>query len=129
MIDYQTFCRLRELYDEKGLKLSQIATELQLDPKTVAKWIEQPTYVGCAKLYRTRNQDSNMLDLSYNQNYSAESKLYFAGENYSVEGGWTEPALRSGLDCVMQYLHHNKAIFKTKDFNFGLDYPKWPPKI
>ncbi len=44
MIDYQTFCRLRQLYDEKGLKVSQIAAELQLDPKTVQKWIERPTY-------------------------------------------------------------------------------------
>lgn len=44
MIDYQTFCRLRQLYDEKGLNVSQIAAELQLDPKTVQKWIEQPTY-------------------------------------------------------------------------------------
>ena len=44
MIDYPTFCRLRQLYDEKGLKVSQIAAELQLDPKTVEKWIDQPTY-------------------------------------------------------------------------------------
>ncbi len=44
MIDYQTFCRLRQLYDEQGLKISQIAVELQLDPKTVEKWVDQPTY-------------------------------------------------------------------------------------
>ena len=44
MIDYQTFCQLRQLYDEKGLKISQIAAELQLDPKTVEKWVDQPTY-------------------------------------------------------------------------------------
>ena len=44
MIDYQTFCRLRQLYDEKRLKVSQIAAELQLDAKTVQKWIDQPTY-------------------------------------------------------------------------------------
>ncbi len=44
MIDYQTFCQLRHLYDEKGLKVSQIAEELQLDAKTVQKWIDQPTY-------------------------------------------------------------------------------------
>ena len=44
MIDYQTFCRLRQLYDEKGLKVSQIAAELQLDPKTVEKWADQLTY-------------------------------------------------------------------------------------
>lgn len=44
MIDYETFCRLRQLHDEKGLKVSQIAAELDLDPKTVERWIDQPTY-------------------------------------------------------------------------------------
>lgn len=44
MIDYETFCRLRQLHDEQGLKISQIADELQLDPKTVEKWVDQPTY-------------------------------------------------------------------------------------
>ena len=44
MIDYETFCRLRQLRDEQGLKISQIATQLDLDPKTVANWIERATY-------------------------------------------------------------------------------------
>jgi len=44
MIDYQTFYQLRQLYDEKQLKISQIAAELQLDLKTVEKWVDQPTY-------------------------------------------------------------------------------------
>ena len=44
MIEYETFCRLRQLHDEKGLKVSQIAAELDLDPKTVERWIDQPTY-------------------------------------------------------------------------------------
>ena len=44
MIDYETFCRLRQLHDEQGLKVSQIAAELQLDPKTVEKWVDHPTY-------------------------------------------------------------------------------------
>jgi transposase len=44
MIDYETFCRLRQLYDEAGLKVSQIATELQLDPKTVERWVKQKSY-------------------------------------------------------------------------------------
>ncbi len=39
MISYEIFCRLRQLRDQKGLNASQIATELQLDRKTVAKWI------------------------------------------------------------------------------------------
>jgi transposase len=44
VIDYPTFCRLRQLHDEQGLKASQIAAELHLDLKTVEKWIDQPTY-------------------------------------------------------------------------------------
>jgi len=44
VISYETFCRLRQLYDEQGLKVSQIATQLQLDPKTVESWIHQLTY-------------------------------------------------------------------------------------
>lgn len=45
MIDYETFCRLRQFYDQAGLKVSQIATELQLDPKTVERWVEQKSYL------------------------------------------------------------------------------------
>ena len=44
MIDYPTFCRLRQLHDEQGLKASQIASALDLDPKTVEKWIAEPNY-------------------------------------------------------------------------------------
>ena len=89
------------------------------------QWITEPTYIGCSKLYRARNQEGNMIDLSYNQNYAAQSNLYFAGENYSVEGGWTEPALRSGLDCVLQMLNNCSANFKAEGFDFVNDYPLW----
>ena len=58
MIDYQTFCRLRQLYDEKGLKVSQIAVELQLDPKTVQKWVDQPTYQARQGTKRASKLDS-----------------------------------------------------------------------
>ncbi len=44
MIDYETYCRIRLLHDQKGLKASQIAQELNLDPQTVTKWIHQPRY-------------------------------------------------------------------------------------
>jgi len=44
VIDYPTFCRLHQLHEEQGLKVSQIAAELHLDPKTVEKWVDQPTY-------------------------------------------------------------------------------------
>ncbi|WP_296385516.1 FAD-dependent oxidoreductase [Winogradskyella sp.] len=95
------------------------------NPVTI-QWIKEPSYIGCAKLYRSHNESGNMLDLSYNQNYAKASGLYFAGENYSVEGGWTEPALRSALDCVIQLLNNAGATFNFQYFNYDSDYPKWP---
>jgi transposase len=44
MIDYQTFCQIRFLHDQKKLSVSQIAAELQLSPLTVAKWVKIPTF-------------------------------------------------------------------------------------
>lgn len=44
MTDYPTFCRLRALADQKHLSVPQIAAELALDPKTVAKWVGRPSY-------------------------------------------------------------------------------------
>ena len=46
MIDFHTFEQIRQLHDRDGLKASQIAQQLNLDPKTVDKWIAQPRYVS-----------------------------------------------------------------------------------
>ena len=45
MIPYDTFCRLRQLRDRDGLPLAQIARELRLDERTVARWAARPAYV------------------------------------------------------------------------------------
>lgn len=103
-----------------------ITEYIDADKPVKIQWIEEPSYVGCSKLYREYNEGYNMLDLSYNQNFGKESNLYFAGENYGVEGGWTEPALRSALDCVMQLLKAEGAAFLANNFDFESDYPKWP---
>ena len=110
-----------------NFRLGQDITEYIDKAKPVMiQWIKQATYIGCAKLYRAENEAGNQLDLSYNQQYGKKSCLYFAGENYGVEGGWTEPALRSGMDCVLHMLHHAGAKFKDGGFDFAVDYPKWP---
>lgn len=43
MIDYQTYCQIHLLH-KKGLKASQIAQELNLDPETVSKWLARSRY-------------------------------------------------------------------------------------
>jgi transcriptional regulator with XRE-family HTH domain len=40
MIDYETFCKIREYREQRGLKVAQIARALDLDRRTVAKWPE-----------------------------------------------------------------------------------------
>jgi transposase len=40
MIDFELFARIKDCYEQKGLKPAQIARELCLDPRTVAKWIQ-----------------------------------------------------------------------------------------
>ncbi|HXH38869.1 MAG TPA: hypothetical protein VNN08_09600, partial [Thermoanaerobaculia bacterium] len=48
----------------------------------------------------------------------------------SVEGGWTEPALRGGLDAAIHLIQNTGGQF-VPGFNFG-DYPRysaWSPAV
>jgi transposase len=44
MIDYETFVKIKTLKDQHALKCSQIARQLNLDYRTVAKWLDQNHY-------------------------------------------------------------------------------------
>lgn len=44
MIDYETFCQIKELKNSKGLKVEQIARELALNSRTVRNWISEDHY-------------------------------------------------------------------------------------
>ena len=44
MIDYETFCKIRDHREQRGLKVEQIAQALGLDRRTVAKWIAEPRF-------------------------------------------------------------------------------------
>ena len=39
MIDYAVYCRIKDFHDTGGLTAAQIARELHLDERTVAKWL------------------------------------------------------------------------------------------
>jgi len=45
MIDYQTFCHLRQLRDEAHLTIAQIARQLGLHWQTVNKWDKRPRFL------------------------------------------------------------------------------------
>jgi transposase len=44
VIDYETFCKIRDHHDRQGLTLAQTARALGLHPQTVSKWIKRPRY-------------------------------------------------------------------------------------
>lgn len=58
MIDYATYCQIRLLHEQKGLKAAQIAEELKLNPKTVEKWIAQPSFVARKSSKRSSKLDA-----------------------------------------------------------------------
>lgn len=44
MIDYETFVRIRNYFDQDGLKYTQIADSLGIDKRTAAKWANEKRY-------------------------------------------------------------------------------------
>lgn len=44
MIDYQTFCQLKQLHEHENLSVVQAARELNLDPRTAARWLAQSRF-------------------------------------------------------------------------------------
>ena len=98
-------------------------------PATVIHWALEPSYRGCAKLYRNRNERLNNTLLAYNHNSGKEPRLFLAGENYSVEGGWTEPALRTAMDAAIRIIKVTGGTFNN-GFDYDKDYhPEIPPLL
>jgi len=102
-----------------------ISPYVHVEAPKVFHWERSPSYRGCARLYRQGSWDLDYALLTYNQEYSAASGLYLAGEAYSVEGGWVEPALRSALNAVVHLVRNTRGRFCNNDFSFKRDYPKF----
>jgi transposase len=44
MIDYETFLQIKKYHEQRGLNEGQIASELNLDSRTVKKWLEEERF-------------------------------------------------------------------------------------
>jgi tryptophan 2-monooxygenase len=107
----------------------------------VFEWLEQPTFRGCAKLYRAATYGDNYDVARYNQPYDnepmpnkkqpnqrrRESGLLFAGSSYSLDDGWVEPAMRQAIDAVLHIAHEQygtefKSLFSWDCYTY---YPAW----
>jgi tryptophan 2-monooxygenase len=105
---------LKEL-DKICLRAENIATKIspfvdQSKP-VVVHWSKQPTHSGMARVYRARTWMANLALLTYNQEYSHKSALYFAGDAYSLTSGWVESALKTALDTTIHVAKNLGAKF------------------
>lgn len=57
MISYETFCKIQDYHQHRGLTVTQIARELGLDPKTVGKWVQAKHYHPRAASERSSKLD------------------------------------------------------------------------
>ena len=91
MIDYETFCKIRDHREQRGLKSEQIARALGLDRRTVAKWLLEPRFrprlstPRASKLDPYKSQIRQWLEA---HPYSAQQVFQRLRED-SFEGGYT----------------------------------------
>src|SRR6266581_384025 len=75
MIDYQTYCQIRQLSTEKKLSFRQIARELKLNWKTVRKWARRESFQKAAAPKRPSKLDpfkGEIVRLLERYDYSAQ---------------------------------------------------------
>ncbi|MBD8482912.1 flavin monoamine oxidase family protein [Pseudomonas coleopterorum] len=100
---------------------SRISPFIDTANACVQRWVTDRNALGCAKLYRAGAYQDAVGLMSYNRDYSARSGLYLAGESFSVDAGWTEPAMRGAVDAVINLCANQGAAF-----NGGFDLSHYP---
>jgi transposase len=91
MIDYETFCKIRDYRQQQGLKAEQIARELGLDGRTVARWIDEPRYRPKQSTRRASKLDPHKAQISQwleSHHYSAQ-QIFQRLQEEGFDGGYT----------------------------------------
>ena len=91
MIDYDLFRNIKHLKEQQGLTPSQIAKELAIDPRTVAKWLEQERFRQRSSPPRESKLDpfkNDILRMVTAHPYSAAQVLARIREK-GFDGGYT----------------------------------------
>jgi transposase len=97
MIDYETFCKIREYREQRGLKVAQIARALDLDRRTVAKWIDEPRF-------RTRQSTARASKLDP---YKSQIRQWLEAHPYSAQQVFQrlrEDGFEGGYSIVKDYV-------------------------
>ncbi|MCP3877694.1 MAG: transposase, partial [Sulfitobacter sp.] len=97
MIDYETFCKIRDYHEQQGLKVEQIARALALDGRTVEKWIGEPRY-------RPRHAPARASKLDA---YKAQIRQWLEAHPYSAQQIFQrlqEAGFDGGITIVKEYV-------------------------
>ena len=101
----------------------KISPYIGLDQAVVHRWMSDKNALGCAKLYRPGTYYDAVSLMKYNRDFGHVSGLYFSGESFSVDAGWTEPCFRGAVDAVIHICSKTAATFNG---GFALsDYPHY----
>ncbi len=101
----------------------KISPYIGIDQAVVQRWITDKNALGCAKLYRPGTYYDAVGLMKYNRDFSHISGLYFSGESFSVDAGWTEPCFRGAIDAVIHICNKTEATFNG-GFSMS-DYPEY----
>src|ERR1700674_3301718 len=91
MIDYETYCKIRDYHDRQHLTISQTARALGVHPRTVAKWLATAQYRPRASAPRASRLDpfkAQAVRLLETHPYSAQQIFQRLRED-GFEGGCT----------------------------------------
>ena len=91
MIDYETYVRIRNYFTQDGLNYSQIADELNLDHRTVAKWANEKRYLPRRSAKRPSKLDpfkNDIVRMLEKHPYSAR-QIYQRIQQNGFDGGIT----------------------------------------
>lgn len=91
MIDYETYVRIRNYFTRDGLNYSQIADELNLDHRTVARWANEERYLPRRPAKRPSKLDpfkNDIVRMLEKHSYSARQIFQRVQQN-GFDGGIT----------------------------------------
>jgi transposase len=99
MIDYQAFCAIQDHHRERGLNATQIAEALQLDARTVAKWLDE-------ERFRPRRPQRRASKLDP---HKATIRRWLEAHRYSAQQVFQrlreEEGYTGGISIVKDYVH------------------------
>jgi transposase len=116
MIDYATYCKIHDAHQKQGLSVPQIARELNLDVRTVARWLAEPKF----RRRQSAPRPGKLDDYKGQIVRQLQSHPYTSAQIFQQlrQGGYT-----GGISIVKQYVSQvrppRKPAFLTLAFAPG----------